>query len=158
MYHGNIFAFLLSIFTPKARLFWNIRTCIDDFDSFSATLKFIWRLNLLTSRFVEKCVFNSSRSLVQHSTIGFKASSNIIIPNGFDCNLWRRLKAARFIGRKKFTYLHLNLSSDLLVVVITEKILALLSKLSIFFVAILLMPVLFALVAISLISYLRVRI
>lgn len=94
MYHGNIAALFLRILFPSARLFWGVRTCIDDISLFSTQLKFFFWLNKIFSRFVNIVIYNSHRSLLQHKNAGYSSCASLLIYNGFDTSRWINMPPA----------------------------------------------------------------
>jgi len=91
MYHGNIAAWLTrKFFSPKSRLFWNIRHSLDDLSNEKQLLQWVIRINTKLSASADGIIYNSHRSFTQHSEMGLIGKSHCIIPNGFDTTLWKR--------------------------------------------------------------------
>lgn len=90
MYHGNVAASLSSAFLRKrAPVAWNIRASVKDETSVS------WKQRALAC-FVAKLsthpysiIYNSEVSSHQHEALGYRSAGRVVIPNGFDCLVFR---------------------------------------------------------------------
>ncbi len=87
MYHGNIIALIIYfcniIFFNKANLFWNIRQTLYNLDFEKKGTIFFIKLNKLFSFIPKKIIYNSKKSIDQHTKLGFYNKNNHYIPNGF---------------------------------------------------------------------------
>ncbi len=100
MYHGNLAASLGARLVPgPPALAWNIRTSMDDPTMIRRSTRGIVSLSARLSSKVKSIVYNSARSQGQHRALGFAGSRDVVIPNGFDMNLWQHGAAARAAGR-----------------------------------------------------------
>lgn len=89
MYHANIAVSLVSII-PFLRYstVWNIRHALHDMSSEKRLTRILIKLGAFLSWLPQKIIFNSSESLMQHQKIGYSKSKSIVIPNGFDLNVF----------------------------------------------------------------------
>jgi len=89
MYHGNVAAQLAGMFVRRPVLvFWNIRQSLYSLaDEKPATAKVI-KLGARLSKWPARILNNSSKSVLQHGAIGYETNSTVVIPNGFDTDLF----------------------------------------------------------------------
>jgi glycosyltransferase involved in cell wall biosynthesis len=99
MYHANILAFFVNIFTRK-KLYWNIRCSLEQIKTEKATTKFLIKLSALISPFVNKIIFNSHSSIAQHNAIGFTNKNNAFIGNGFDLKKFQYIDKSQSVTLK----------------------------------------------------------
>jgi glycosyltransferase involved in cell wall biosynthesis len=112
MYHGNLAGALLSRFAPgKPRLIWNIRHSVADIGREKPTTRLVIRLGGLSSRSPCRIIFNSGMSLEQHTGLGYPREKGLMIPNGFDLDMFHPSPEARAALRKE-----LGLSPETLLV------------------------------------------
>lgn len=85
MYHGNVAATIAKPFLGfRPGLSWSIRSSYDDRSGDSLmTRGVVWAGARLSSR-ADAIIYNSRRSLRQHTANGYAAEKAIAIPNGFD--------------------------------------------------------------------------
>lgn len=85
MYHGNLAAACaVQGLAARPALAWNVRQSLDDLRGERTLTRAVIRTNALLSRLPDGIVYNSARSLVQHSDFGFSRARAEVIPNGFD--------------------------------------------------------------------------
>ncbi len=111
MYHANLAAQLASIFTLKPiPVVWNIRHSLYSLNyekpSTAMAIKVLNRLSL----FPKKIVYNSKVSAEQHKQLGYPIAKTVVIPNGFDTELFMpsvesRISIRAELGLKKDTLL-----------------------------------------------------
>jgi glycosyltransferase involved in cell wall biosynthesis len=97
MYYGNLAATLSSAFTGSGRaVLWAIRgSLVDAEHTPRATALSIW-LGGKVSFLPQLIINNSASSALQHEQrYGYAASKRVILPNGFDTDLFRPSAAAR---------------------------------------------------------------
>lgn len=100
MYHGNLAATLARrLAGSHARLFWGIRQTFYGMAHERPLTRLVIRANAALSSAPERIVYNSSLSRAQHAAAGFKDGRGIVIPNGFDIELFRPNPAARAAAR-----------------------------------------------------------
>ncbi len=96
MYHGNLAALVVSLFTLKSvPIIWNIRKCIYSLGYEKQTTAAIIKLLAKLDRFPRKILYNSKVSVGQHEKIGYESTKTIVIPNGFDTDVFAPSAAAR---------------------------------------------------------------
>jgi glycosyltransferase involved in cell wall biosynthesis len=83
MYHANIVAFFVNVFTRK-KLFWNIRCSLEQIKKEKTITRLLIKLSAFISPLIKKIIFNSHSSITQHKAIGFSNKNNRFIGNGFD--------------------------------------------------------------------------
>lgn len=93
--HGNLATVLPSLLSrPRHRVLWNVRCCLDAFTPLSASHLLTHFSALLTSR-AARIIFNSKHSAEEHIQLGFKSRKCVVIPNGFDCDVFKPDPAAK---------------------------------------------------------------
>ena len=85
MYHSCIIAIILKLFSKTVVIF-NIRQSLYALDRIKNTTYLIIKICGYLSKFSNINIFNSRKSIEQHSLIGFKTFKSIYIPNGVDIN------------------------------------------------------------------------
>jgi glycosyltransferase involved in cell wall biosynthesis len=84
MYHANVFALLARMRSAPPPVVWNIRHSLHDIKSEHLLTRAMVRAGAVASRLPARIVYNSNRSLQQHSAIGYCGVAASVIPNGFD--------------------------------------------------------------------------
>lgn len=112
MYHGNIAATVASMLLGrKVPVLWNIRGALDSSHNRRPTGFVIWAGGKL-SRTAARIINNSTVSALQHEQhFGYQSSKRVVLPNGFDTDVFRPNAQAREIMRRA-----LQLPSDALLV------------------------------------------
>ena len=96
MYHAHIAATVASLLLPrKVPVIWNVRHSIDDIRQEKPALRAIVRTAALLSRWPRSIIYNSHAAADQHEALGFRARRAMVIPNGFDPDLFRPREGAR---------------------------------------------------------------
>ncbi|HWV13488.1 MAG TPA: glycosyltransferase, partial [Sphingobium sp.] len=96
MYHAHVAATLASMLMPrKVPLIWNVRHSIDDIRQEKPALRVVVRTAALLSRWPSSIIYNSHAAAGQHERLGFHARHAMVIPNGFDPDLFRPREGAR---------------------------------------------------------------
>lgn len=112
MYHGNIAAFAESYLgNGKSPVLWNIRHSLGDLKGENKRIAALIRLGAWVSFRPVRIIYNSNLSARQHEEAGYKKSHSVIIPNGFDCELFQPSEENRLSVRKE-----LGLPADALLV------------------------------------------
>ncbi|SCW72463.1 Glycosyltransferase involved in cell wall bisynthesis [Sphingobium faniae] len=90
MYHAHLAA-RLGTWLRRGRIpvVWNVRHSIDDLGQEKPALRTIIRLAALFSRWPQAIVYNSHAAARQHERLGFSPDRAMVIPNGFDCDLFQ---------------------------------------------------------------------
>lgn len=90
MHHGNLIATLAGYWGPYL-LVWNVRQTLYYHDLYHEDFIFkviIWLLANLSKR-PKSIIYNAHSAANQHESVGFDAKKRFVIPNGFDCELFR---------------------------------------------------------------------
>lgn len=89
MYHGNLAASLGNILQlHRVPVVWNIRHSLDDLETEKRSTQRIIRIGGSLSGLPNTIIYNSHYSATQHQAIGYSKKQNVIIPNGFDCDVF----------------------------------------------------------------------
>jgi len=108
MYHGNLVASLAKILLrKKVKCFWNIRQSVYDLGKEKRLTSLLIRLGGYLSFLPEQILYNSRVSCVQHEGLGYRKIKSLVIPNGFDVNVFKSDSLA-----KKSVRNELGLSED----------------------------------------------
>lgn len=90
MYHANLAAQLASFLSFKfIPTIWNIRHSLHSLDYEKKGTSVIIRILGRLSSVPAKIIYNSQIGAAQHQKIGYKSDKTIVIPNGFDVNLFK---------------------------------------------------------------------
>jgi glycosyltransferase involved in cell wall biosynthesis len=101
MYHSDFLGGLISKIAGIKTVYWNIRNT-EIIDGTSISTKFIAVLNIFLSYLIpSKIVLVSESSKIYHSKIGFCKSKMIVIPNGYDLDLYNFNNEIRMKLRQK---------------------------------------------------------
>lgn len=102
MYHGNLSAFVASIFcTSKIPVFWSIHYTIDSLASDKKLTVAIIKLCAYLSKFATQVIYVSYKSQLQHEALGYYKENSCVIPNGFDNSLFIPSIEARLTVRSE---------------------------------------------------------
>ena len=102
MYHGNLAATFAGRFNREATtVLWNIRQSLYEIKNERPLTRLLIRLGSRCSRGPAKIIYNSQLSAKQHESIGYAPNKTILIPNGFDLDLFCPDLAARAQIRKQ---------------------------------------------------------
>jgi glycosyltransferase involved in cell wall biosynthesis len=96
MYHGNLAASAVAAtLTPRPVVLWNVRQSLYDLMREPFATRQVIRANRLLARGARCIMYNSRLSARQHERYGFPAQKTVVVPNGFDCQRFRRDMQAR---------------------------------------------------------------
>lgn len=96
MYHGNFVAsYAASRQQPKLPVLWNIQQSLYDISRERWLTAAVIRMGIRFSRRPAGIIYNSRTSAKQHEAFGYCASKTIVIPTGYDCNVFRPDEQAR---------------------------------------------------------------
>ena len=108
MYHANFAAQLASFASFKfIPVVWNVRHSLYSLDYEKKGTAMVIRLLSRLSSFPAKIIYNSQMGAAQHQKVGYKSPKTIVIPNGFDINLFQPSSSNRLNLRQE-----LGLSED----------------------------------------------
>lgn len=103
MYHGNFFVLLYKLFFLKnIPILWNIRASLYNIKNEKINTRIIIYILKFFSKRIDKIIYNSKISLQQHIKFGFYNKNSLIIPNGFDLNIWQPNVNIKNQIKKKF--------------------------------------------------------
>lgn len=90
MYHGNLAATAGTLLSGRCRpVIWAVRHSLHDLKKEKRMTQAIIRSGPFLSRFAAVIVYVSRVSAAQHESLGYPASKTAVIPNGFDCAVFR---------------------------------------------------------------------
>ena len=96
MYHGNLMAVVAGLLSPgRTPVLWNIRHSLYDIRRDKRLTALIIRLGASLSFLPRGIIYNSRISAKQHEKLGYASARTLILPNGFDCELFRASLEAR---------------------------------------------------------------
>ncbi len=96
LYHGNLAATLAALcLGGRTPVVWSIRHSLDALEREKRATRAMIRLGAWFSRSPAIVLYNSVRSADQHRVFGYRARQEVVIPNGFDCDVFRPSPEAR---------------------------------------------------------------
>ena len=103
MYHGNLIAFLISIFSfKKKKCVWNIRMSLHkEKKTYNKKIDLINKFCAIFSWIPSKIIFNSYQSMKDHKDIGYLDRNFYFIENGFNTDYWKPSLSTRRKFRQK---------------------------------------------------------
>lgn len=101
MYNGNLAA-ILACRSLNIPVVYNVRHSLHNIRSEKKTMQATIRLNTFYSKRAAAIVYNSKVSRKQHEEFGFSSRASIIIPNGFDVDLYKKSQENRLFIREYF--------------------------------------------------------
>lgn len=95
MYHSNVAAVASRFVGRKIPIIWNIRHSLHHIRSEKSNTAFAIRIGKYLSKYADRIVYNSEVSFLQHREYGYCDARSAVIPNGFDCEMYRPLPGSR---------------------------------------------------------------
>ncbi|MEZ4872760.1 MAG: glycosyltransferase [Bdellovibrionales bacterium] len=90
MYHGNVFATLIKYLAfPSAETGWSIRQSLSYYKEDKPMTRFIIRLSAWLSFLPKAIIYNSYIAKEQHEDFGYSSKSSVVIPNGFNIEIFK---------------------------------------------------------------------
>jgi glycosyltransferase involved in cell wall biosynthesis len=90
MYHGNLTASICALLSSgRPPVIWNVRHSIHDIANETRLTRGFIRLGAALSSSPRAIIYNSHLGASQHEQLGYDAKKTVVIPNGFDCQLFR---------------------------------------------------------------------
>lgn len=90
MYHGQLAATAAAAMAEgRPPVIWTVRHSLDTIRQEKRMTRLILRCGALLSRTPRAIIFNSKTSAAHYRAIGFANPRSVVIPNGFDCDLFR---------------------------------------------------------------------
>lgn len=112
MYHGNLAASIAGRFCEgRTPVSWSVHATLYDLKNERLMTRWVIRSNKLLSSHADAVIYVSRLSARQHEALGFDTSSNTVITNCFDTDLFRPNESARVSIRRE-----LGLSEDTLLI------------------------------------------
>lgn len=102
MYHGNVAAMLAKLLTrQRIPVVWNIRYAPGPLAREKLTTAAVIRVGALLSPRAARIVYNSRAGLRRHAELGYATNHAVVIPNGFDTDVFVPSKEARGAWRRR---------------------------------------------------------
>lgn len=96
MAHGNLAAQFAGLFAPRpVSVFWNIRQSLYSLDHEKPATAKVIKVGARLSNWPARILNNSKKSVAQHGAIGYQTATTVVIPNGFDTELFAPSEEAR---------------------------------------------------------------
>lgn len=95
MYHGNMAATLSNFNLKPVPVIWNIRHSVYSLKYEKRGTAAVIQLLSKISSLPNKILYNSKTSASQHEKLGYKVAKTLVIPNGFDTELFAPSQNAR---------------------------------------------------------------
>jgi glycosyltransferase involved in cell wall biosynthesis len=89
LYHADLLGLLAGKCARVPHIFWNVRQSNMDFSRYRRTTAVTVKLCALLSRGVDKILVNSQAGLTYHVGLGYDRTRMVVVPNGFDADLFR---------------------------------------------------------------------
>jgi glycosyltransferase involved in cell wall biosynthesis len=110
LYHANFLASVAAFFTPVKNVVWGIHS--NQKVSTKKSTSLLIKAGAWLSRFSpRKIVYVAESSKTVHESLGYNARLSVVIPNGFNVELFRCIASDKLTGRTK-----LNIPPDKLVI------------------------------------------
>ncbi|WP_199248596.1 glycosyltransferase [[Phormidium] sp. ETS-05] len=95
MYHSNLAAYFSSAFLyQKVPVLWNIRSSLYTLKNQNIGTALIIKFSAYLSKLTKKIIYNSNNSASQHQNRGYASEKTIVIPNGFETDVFKPDKQA----------------------------------------------------------------
>lgn len=101
MYHGNLGAWIARRGVPGRPLVWSVRQGLYPDRPPRAATRLAIRLGATLSSRADRIVYNGEAAARAHEAIGYDAARRVVIPNGFDLEIWRGGPERRAEGRQR---------------------------------------------------------
>jgi glycosyltransferase involved in cell wall biosynthesis len=90
MYHGNLAASGCALLSGRRLpVIWNVRHSMHDIGHENLLTRAFIRLGAALSSTTRAIIYNARLSARQHEALGYDPEKTVVIPNGFDCQLFR---------------------------------------------------------------------
>ena len=89
LYHSDLIGLVMGRLARVARILWNVRCADVDFNRYSVTTKWIFRLLAKLSSMPDIVIVNSIAGQTTHRSAGYRPRRWEVIPNGFDLDIFR---------------------------------------------------------------------
>ena len=96
MYHGNLACSIAQMLScRRIPVVWSIRQSLDHLRTEKRATAAVIHLGARLSRLPQGIVYNSRHSMKQHEDIGYCGKKAMVIPNGFDCDIFHTDRESR---------------------------------------------------------------
>jgi glycosyltransferase involved in cell wall biosynthesis len=100
MAHGNLAAQFAGLLSQRpVSVFWNIRQSLYSLDHEKRATARVIKIGARLSHWPARILNNSRKSVAQHHAIGYQTATTVVIPNGFDTDLFAPSEEARQLVR-----------------------------------------------------------
>src|SRR5262245_7609710 len=90
MYHGNLMATIAAkLSRSRAPVFWSIHQSLNKLSQERRLTAAVIRTGAFLSRRPAAIIYNSRTSAQQHEAFGYNGDRQVVIPTGFDCQVFR---------------------------------------------------------------------
>lgn len=89
MYHANLMGLLAAWMAGVPRVIWNIHASNLDFTYYRRLTRSVVKFGALLSRFADRIVVVADRGKTAHQAYGYADTRMVVIPNGFDLDLFK---------------------------------------------------------------------
>lgn len=101
LHFSDLLGLIIKFFFPKLKIIWNLRCSTLSLNSISLKNIILVKFLALFSKIPNLIIANSFSGIKAHKKIGYKNKKFIIVPNGFDSNLFKPNPKYRTLIRKK---------------------------------------------------------
>ena len=103
MYHSDLAISIATMFSKHSKnIFWSVHHSIDDISKEKFTSRVVIRFLKLISKQPRNTVYVSRISKQQHEALGYSTSNSVLIPNGYDLELFKKDASLRARFRNEF--------------------------------------------------------
>lgn len=89
LYHADLLGLLAGKLAGVPHIFWNLRQSVMEFEQYRRTTAWTVRLSARLSRYVDLILVNSWAGADYHCRLGYAPERLLVVPNGFDLELFR---------------------------------------------------------------------
>jgi glycosyltransferase involved in cell wall biosynthesis len=96
MIHGNLAASMAQFASRiAAPVIWNVRMSFESGDGEKLMTRGLTKFGAVLSRHPSAIIYNSRSGAKQHEKLGYRGAVSVVVPNGFDCDIFRPDEQAR---------------------------------------------------------------
>lgn len=95
MYHAHLAAALAQVVRPRTPVIWNVRHSVQDIREEKRSSQAILKGCARLSRMPAAIIYNSHVAADQYRALGYSSERAVVIPNGFECDVFRPDPSAR---------------------------------------------------------------
>jgi len=95
MYHADLLGLVAAKIAGTGKVIWNIRTTRGKFSQYKWPTFMVIRLCCMLSRFPNAVIVNSHKGMVDHRKLGYSPKRFVMIPNGFDLDVYKPSQNSR---------------------------------------------------------------